>query len=181
MRALVVLVLLAAVRAAAAADPTPPSTPTPPPRTLPEYAQKARFAPAAVRGDDGRIVISDRTLAALAESGHLTTAAATGSPPPPPPAAVDPGVKQRWLRAHAAQRKVVERLERRRSNLLTELDRVRDLSPTARTLAREDALRSDLAALDRDLAAARDELARVVRAARGEGAEPGWFRGAPGG
>lgn len=89
--------------------------------------------------------------------------------PSPTPAA-------RSLAANRCQAVVIARLEARMARLRAELERLRDAPPTARSLAGEDRVREDLRRLDGELEAARDELARIVRAARREGAVPGWFR-----
>jgi len=158
--------------------PTPTAVPTRAPATLAAYAAGRRLEGDAARATDGHIELTNANLGALGERGALTrsdgpvaTPAATRSP-----RAVDPRVKRRWQAAVARTRDAVSRLERRRAALERQLDRVRDARPTARTLAREDALREQLRALDVELGAARSELSKVQRAARRDGAEPGWFR-----
>ena len=57
-----------------------------------------------------------------------------------------------------------------------EIDQIKNLSLTAKTMARLEQSEAKLRLVDNEIAAERAKLARIVRDARRRGAEPGWFR-----
>ncbi len=67
-------------------------------------------------------------------------------------------------------------VERRRSLLEVEIDRIEDGPLTAKNLARLDHAEAKARVLDDEIRRKRAELSRIVREARRHGAEPGWFR-----
>ncbi len=158
--------------------------------SLSDYARKTPLArPAAVGAS---LVISNDTLDALAERGCLTTASPggdevaghQGGPEARAGDRVDEEKKRSsWRRQHRRQAAQVETARaalRALDDRIEELDRRRfEAGPSRRgaSLAgRLDELRSKrrqaVARLERE----RAELAAIVREARRDGAQPGWFR-----
>ena len=168
---------------ARAAAPSP--TPTPSPRSLAQLAARVELDRSALGGADTAVVISNHNLSDLAATGRLTTAEgcaetvapATNSPSPREEAAR----RDRWRTLHRRQRERIfaleEQLARLDLDLAAALETERSRPPgRARRPDRTPALRQRREALAARLERERSELRRIVREARVEGAEPGWFR-----
>ncbi|MCU0235365.1 MAG: hypothetical protein MUE90_15205 [Thermoanaerobaculales bacterium] len=161
------------VGSAFAAD---PPRPTLRPGTLAEYASRVRLRSTGASGAAAGLTLDGTALAELARQGSLTLGAVAVDASLPPPAAATAADRARWRSRYLAQQRVVEGLERRRLRLAGELDRLESGRLSAAAMARIDRAESELRALDEDIRSERAELARIVRDARGHGAEPGWFR-----
>jgi hypothetical protein len=101
----------------------------------------------------------------LAEPGH-----------PDPDSTVDPKVRQRWRSRVLTQSARIATLEARRADVEAEIDRLERGSLDARTLDRIEKAEAKLARVDADIRREKAELSRMVREARKQGAQPGWFR-----
>jgi hypothetical protein len=152
--------------------------PTPRPGTLAAYAEKLTLDRSALGDDTGRVILTNDSVAGLAADGSITLGTVTleGRQKSTTSPAADNAERSRWQAAHRKQRQVIAILERRRSQLELAIDQIENQSLTARTMARLEQLELKMRQLDRDIAAERVELARIVRDARRRGAEPGWFR-----
>ncbi len=177
------MVLVAALASAATVGnpaPTTGPTPTPRPGTLAAYAGRVTLRRPPTADPDAPLEITTDDLSELGVGGALTLGGSTGPPiatPATPLPTPDPGVRERWCHRYAAKRAALHRLETRRKALLDDLDLLQGGRLTARTLARIDQAKAKLDRLDEELRRAEHALAAVVRAARKEGAQPGWFRG----
>jgi hypothetical protein len=153
-----------------------PRSPTPRPGSLAAYAEKVTLDRSTLSDHDGRLILTNESVAALATGGAITLGIVKQANLKKTKKTVDNAERSRWQNAHHNQKEVIVALERRRVGLEVEIDRVENLSLTAKTMASLDLLETKLLQLDRDIAAERAELARIVRDARRRGAEPGWFR-----
>ena len=151
-------------------------SPTPRPGTLAEYASRVRLRSTCAAGAPAGLTLDGAALAELARQGTLTLGAVAVGPAPPPAAAATAGDRARWRSRYLAQQRAIDGLERRRVRLAAELDRLESGRLSASVMARIDRAEIELRALDEDIRSERAELARIVRDARGHGAEPGWFR-----
>jgi hypothetical protein len=122
------------------------------------------------------VILTNDNITALAADGSITLGSVTPAERKEAKSVTDKTERSRWQAAHHRQRQVITGLERRRSQLETEIDQIEDLGLTAKTMARLDRAKSKLRHLDEEIAAERSVLARIVRDARRRGAEPGWFR-----
>jgi len=175
-RGIVFVVTTMAASAAVASTPSP--TPTPRTRTLAEYAGRISLKTSGVADASGQIVISTETLSAIADGGTITIGgiSVTGKARLPTPLAASPSERARWRAAHNKQTRVIVGLERRRALLEIEIHHIGDQSLTIKTMARLQRAEAKLRQLEDEISAERAELARIVRDARRDGAEPGWFR-----
>ena len=157
---------------------TDPPRPTPRPGTLGAYAKNVTLNSSALSNGDGRVVLTNDNVTALAPDGSITlgTVAPAGRKKSKPSGGEGNAERSRWQAAHRSQQQVIVGLERRRSQLETEIDQIEDLGLTARTMARLERAESKLRHLDEEIARERSALARIVRDVRRRGAEPGWFR-----
>jgi len=157
-------------------EPTP--TPTPRPGTLAAYASRTSLDRKAVDGETGQVTITSENLAELAEGGAMTIGPPAEGPPVPIGlrGGADPGVRTRWRARYMRQRRVITKIEGRRTKVEAEIDRIKRGSLSARNLARLDRAREKLQLLDGEIRRERVELGRIVREARRHGAQPGWFR-----
>lgn len=157
----------------AAADPPPP---TPRPGTLGAYARTVTLNRPTSGNVDGRVVLTNACVTELAADGSITLGSVTRADRKKAKSATDKSERSRWQAAYHKQRLVVVALERRRSQLETEIDQIEDLGLTAKTLARLDRAESKLRLIDEEIVQERSALSRIVRDARRRGAEPEWFR-----
>ncbi len=175
-----VVVVLSFALCSSGADPvsSPAPTPTPRPGTLAAYAQQVTLDRSHTSAPGEPLLVTTQDLAEIGAGGALSVGNAPSAIADPGPIPTpDPAVRERWRRRYAAKSAVVHRLEARRAALQDDIRRLEGGRLTARSLARIDQTRSELASLEKELRSAREGLAVVVRAARKEGAEPGWFRG----
>jgi len=155
---------------------TDPPRPTPRPGTLGAYAKTVTLNRSTLGNGDGRVVLSNDSVTALALDGSITLGTVAQADRKKAKSAADNAERARWQAAHRRQRQVIAVLERRRSKLGIEIDQIENQGLTAKTMARLEQLEAQLQQLDGDIAAERAELGRIVRDARRRGAEPGWFR-----
>ncbi len=153
-----------------------PPRPTPRPGSLSAYAQNVTLDRSALGDGTSRLILTNDTIAGLAANGSITLGTVTQVDRKKTKSVADNAERSRWQTAHHKQQQVIAALERRRSQLELEIDQIEDLSLTARTMARLEQSEAKLQMLDREIAAERAKLARIVRDARRRGAEPGWFR-----
>jgi hypothetical protein len=175
--------LIAAVVAIASFSPASVSgsekpRPTPRPGTLGAYAREITIDRSAFGDPDGRVILTNEnvvgfgtgatiTLGAVMTAVHGRSKASSGG------SSAD---RSRVRAAHRKQQQVIADLERQRSLLEVEIRHIDNQSLTPKILARLDRAKSKRRHLDQEISRARDELARIVRDARRQGAEPGWFR-----
>lgn len=153
-----------------------PPRPTPRPGTLAAYAQRIALDRSDLADGEGRVILTNDGVAELAAVGSITLGSVKQADRKPANSVVDSTERSQWQAAHRRQRDVIAGLERRRARLQLEIDQIENLSLTAKTMARLEQSQAKLRLLDREIAAERAELARIVRDARRRGAEPGWFR-----
>jgi hypothetical protein len=124
------------------------------------------------------IVITNDTLDELADGAIVTILTRTAAPDPVlrPDGPVDPKTRETWRRKVLAQSKVIARVEGRRARVVDEISRLERGRLDSRTLDRIEKAEAKLRLIDTELAREKTELSRVVRAARKDGAQPGWFR-----
>jgi septal ring factor EnvC (AmiA/AmiB activator) len=124
------------------------------------------------------VILTNDNVVGLGEGATITLGAVApaGRKKSKPSGGADNAERSRWQAAHHKQRQVIAALERRRSQLETEIDQIEDLGLTTKTMARLERAESKLRHLDEEIARERSALARIVRDARRRGAEPGWFR-----
>ena len=174
LRQAVILCAIGAASATAWTENQPSPTPTIRPRTLGDI--KLKYVP----GSDasGRIVISDANLAKLADRGSVTVGgtATAGTTGPGLRKTPSNSMRERWRKKVLDQKTVIEGLERNRLRIEAQIDLIEDARVTARTLARLKAAGIELRSVEGRIRSARAELGRLVREARRDGAEPGWFR-----
>jgi len=139
---------------------------------------------------DSRLVIDQKTLEKIAKTGRI---AATAQPASGQTAAVSTGkgnpgntVRNRWRRRYAtAAKKIlrvdeqIRRMQQRIAKLRRRLDTSRKVKDQFRIEDEISARESDIAALRKQRQKLMGELDHVVREARHEGAQPGWFRELP--
>jgi hypothetical protein len=171
-----VLIIVSFTAAPGSAADTP--KPTPRPGTLGAYALKVTLDRSALSDRAGRVILTNDNVVGLGEGATITLGAVAPAGPKKskPSGGADNAERSRWQAAHRSQRQVIFALERRRSQLETEIDQIEDLGLTVRTMARLERAESKLRHLDEEIARERSALARIVRDARRRGAEPGWFR-----
>jgi len=172
-QAICVISVLAAVSLVAAESPTP--TPAPRPGSLAAYASRLTLNRSRAGAGADRLMITNDNLEVFAAGGAMTLGSAptNGAAPTKQPDAAE---RARWRKAYHEQREVIAGLERRRTLLEVEIDRIEDGGLTAKNLARLDHAETKARVLDKEIKRERGELARIVREARRHGAEPGWFR-----
>lgn len=152
--------------------------PTPRPGTLGAYARTITLDRSALGGSAAPIILTNDTVADAGKRAAITLGAVItpGRVSSNPASEPDGSRRARWKAAHDRQRRVIEDLERRKSLLELEIDHLENQRLTPKILARLDRAESKRGHFEREIARARQELARIVRDARRHGAEPGWFR-----
>lgn len=152
--------------------------PTPRPGTLGAYARKITLDRSAFGDPTGRVILNNEnvvgigtdatiTLGAVITPAHARSQASSGG------SSAD---RTRVRAAHRKQQKVIADLERQKSLLEIEINHIENQSLTPKILARLERAKSKRRHLEQEISRAREELARIVRDARRQGAEPGWFR-----
>jgi len=157
----------------------PPSpTPAPRPGTLASVALTRSLIRCPGTDPSSPIVITDDNLAELAEGAVVTMVSSTVAEFPE--IAVETGVapktRERWRRKVFAQSKVIARAEAARDVARAEIDRLGRGQLDSRTLDRIAKAEAKLRTADDEIKRAKAELSKIVREARKEGAQPGWFR-----
>lgn len=162
---------------ARAVDPPEP-TPTPQPRTLAALARERPLHrnPDATCGKP--IVITDENLAELSRGAVVTELTSTVAEFIPIEGTddSDPDARDRWRKKVLAQGKVIARLQARRAAVEHKIDRLERGRLDSRTLDRIATAETELREIDLEIGREKSALGRLVRAARKEGAQPGWFR-----
>jgi hypothetical protein len=158
----------------ASAD-TPPLTPTPKPGTLAAYADSITL------DRDSReepLIITTDNLLALGEGGLLTTVARPAGEPfeVNPDSEVDPKIRDRWRKKVLSQRGAIAKLEERRHTVEAEIDRLERGKLDSKTLDRIEKSEAKLRTVEDEIKNEKAQLSRIVRQARKDGAQPGWFR-----
>lgn len=156
----------------------PLPTPTPRPGTLAALAGRTALHRAPGVGTTDPIVITDDNLVALADGAVVTlvTSNAAELPDLPIKTGVDPKTRARWRKKVLAQSKVIAGLEDRRDDVEAEIDRLGRGKIDSRTLDRIAKAKIKLGAVDGEIKSKNAEFSRIIRAARKDGAQPGWFR-----
>ena len=172
----VIVVGLAIAEVGHAADPAP--SPTPKPGTLAAFARSTQLDRSAADPGSGRIVITTDNLARLGEGAALSE---TGPPAAEPPAITtdvrpDPTVRSFWRKKVLAQSRNIARLESHRDRVLEEIDRLERGRLDGRALDRIEKAESKLRQVEGDIKREKARLSNLVREARKQGAQPGWFR-----
>lgn len=164
--------------AAAADPPPPPRKPTPKPGTLAALASTRMLN--RTPGVDGAtaIVITDENLATLGRGASLTVMTATIADPIESPAGVQVNAKirEKWRKKVLAQGGAIAKLEARRADAEAELSRLELGKLDSRTLDRIAKVERKLRAIDAEIRTEKKRLSTIIRDARREGAQPGWFR-----
>jgi hypothetical protein len=176
--AIVAIVAITVSLSSATGSGTDQPQPTPRPGTLGAYARTVTLDRSALGDQTGRLVLTNGKVERIGDGASITlgsveTAKRVVSKPSK---AADSAARERWRSAHQKQRRVIADLERRLSLIEIEIDHIEDQRLTPKTLARLDRAESKRRHLEQEIARAREALARIVRDARREGAEPGWFR-----
>jgi hypothetical protein len=185
------LVLFAAGSFLEAADPTPTTSPTPAAVRrelhLGEYADRATLERDGTTPPEGAVVITNETVGRLGEGGHLTIC----TPDPRPTAGsswsgstatpVPTAVRNRWRRRVEAQNQRIVEAERELARIDARIEALEDAafdggSRAYRLWARLDEARARRRIAEVALRRERTKLSSIMRDARKEGAQPGWFR-----
>ncbi len=160
-----------------AADPPGPQ-PTPKPGTLAAIACSRSLNRVPELDQTGVIVITDDNLNQLGRGAAITLMTSTIADP----SAVetdhrtDPNTREKWRKKVLAQGNVIARLEARRVDTESELNRLERGKLDARTLDRIAKAESKLQTIDAEIRSEKAQLSTIIREARKEGAQPGWFR-----
>jgi len=170
--------VLCAIRPSVATAAEPPApTPTPRPGTLAAVATARPLNRAPGTDGSATIVITNDNLEELGDGAALTvitnTIAEAGEIET---VEIDPKTRERWRNKVLAQGKVIARLQARRTAVVHKIDRLERGKLDSRTLDRIATAEAELRAIDLELGREASALGRLVRAARKEGAQPGWFR-----
>lgn len=170
---------------ASTAQETPTATPVPPRREqrLADYARRNRLERPAAEPDGDPLVITNDTVDRLADHGVLTscTPRARASPAMPRPTPVPASRRAHWRRQVEAQRARIARTTDELARIDARIDSLEDAafdggSKAYRLWAKVDEAKRQRQVVERRLDREQSELSAIVRAARREGAEPGWFR-----
>lgn len=177
-RRLISAVLVFAWFTTASGSAADPPRPTPRPGSLAAYAERTTLDRSVLGDGTGRLILTNESVAGIATGGSITLGTVTpaGAEKSKASNAANDSERSRWQAAHRKQQRVIAVLERHRAKLEIEIDQIDNQGLTAKIMARLDLLEAKLQQLDRDVAAERAKLARIVRDARRRGAEPGWFR-----
>jgi len=162
---------------ATADEPRP--TATPKAGTLAAYASATSLDRSSFAGGEVTpIVITGDNLSELGEGGVFTevTTPAAELVRVELPASADAKTRDRWRKKVLAQRAVIERLEDRRTAVESEIRRIERGRLDSRALDRIEKAEARLRTIDAQIRRAMFELSSIVREARKDGAQPGWFR-----
>jgi hypothetical protein len=171
-------VAVAAWNPVAHASDDPPPRPTPRPGTLAALARSTELRRSPGADGAAPIVITDDNLASLGGEAVFTVLTTTAAEFQPLQLddPVDPATRASWRKKVHAQSRAIAKLEARRSAIEVEIDRLERGRLDARTLDRIERAEAKLQAVDHDLKREKANLSKLIRAARREGAQPGWFR-----
>jgi hypothetical protein len=162
---------------APAAD-EPTTTPTPRPGTLAALASATPLKRGPESDPSATILITNDTLAELGDDAALTVLTSTVAEAVilDIEDRVDPKIRVKWRSEVLAQSKIIARAEAKKDAVRTEIDLLERGRLDSRTLDRIAKAETKLRAADDEIKRAKAELSKIVREARKEGAQPGWFR-----
>jgi len=160
-----------------AAEPPRP-TPTPKPGTLAALAGSRSLQRAPGVDGAGVIVITDENLSSLGKGAALTVMTSTIAETVDLENTdqADPKTREKWRKKVLAQSSVIAKLEAKRIDSESEIDRLEWGKLDGRALDRIAKAEAKLKTIDSEIKRAKARLSSIVREARKEGAQPGWFR-----
>jgi len=160
------------------ADEPPGPRPTPKPGTLAAIASSRSLNRAPELDETAVIVITDDNLDQLGRGAALTLMTSTIAEPAPVETdhRADPKTREKWRKRVLAQGNVIAKLEARRVDAKAEIARLEQGKLDSRTLDRIAKAEGKLQAIDATISSEKAQLSTIIRAARKEGAQPGWFR-----
>ena len=160
-----------------AADPPGPQ-PTPKPGSLAAIACSRSLNRVPELDQTGVILITDDNLNQLGRGAAITLMTSTIAEPAPVETdhRADPKTREKWRKRVLAQGNVIARLEARRVDAEAEIARLEQGKLDSRTLDRIARAEGKLQAIDATIRSEKAQLSTIIRAARKEGAQPGWFR-----
>jgi hypothetical protein len=155
---------------------------------LGEYADRLILDRSGLEDRDSTIVISNRTVDRLSDFGTLSMSGESPVSPGPPlhgvrasPTPVGPARRSHWQRRVRQQRQIIDAVENELALVDVKIDALEDaafeggLRAKSRWVKLAEA-KGRRRVVDRRLQNERAKLAAIIREARREGAEPGWFR-----
>jgi exonuclease VII small subunit len=153
----------------------PSPRPTPRPGTLAALAAERTLTRT---GDSPSIVITDENLASLGAGAAFTRVESPVAEfiEVAAPEGVDPKTRDHWRNKVLAQSEAIARLETKKSAIEDQIDRLERGRLDARALDRIEKAEAKLRAAEAEIERAKQKLSRIVREARKDGAQPGWFR-----
>ncbi len=156
----------------------PGPRPTPKPGTLAAVASSRSLIRAPELDETGVIVITDDNLAQLGRGAALTLMTSTIAGPPPVETdhRADPKTREKWRKRVLAQSSVIARIQARRFDAEAELNRLERGRLDGQALDRIAKAERNLQTIDAEIINEKKQLSTIIRQARKEGAEPGWFR-----
>lgn len=160
-----------------AAEPSDPR-PTPRPGTLAAFADSRSLNRKPGTDETGVIVITDDNLDQLGRGASLTLMTSTIADPTAVEAdrPADSKTREKWRKKTLVQSTAIARLEARRMDAEAELNRLERGKLDGRTLDRIAKVESKLQVIDVEIRSEKAQLSAIIREARKEGAQPGWFR-----
>lgn len=157
---------------------TPGPRPTPKPGTLAAVASSRSLIRAPELDVTGVIVITDDNLNQLGRGAALTLMTSTIADTSVVAAdnSADPKTREKWRKKVLAQSSVIARVEARRVDAEAELNHLERGKLDGRTLDRIAKVEKKLQTIDAEIKDEKARLSTIIRQARKEGAQPGWFR-----
>ena len=157
---------------------SPPPTPTPKPGTLAAVAGSRPLQRVPGLSDTGIIVITDDNLSSLGKNAALTSMTSTIAETDvfEAHADADPKTREKWRKKVLAQSRVIARIEARRVDAEAELNNLERGKLDGQTLDRIANVEKKLQTIDAEIKNEKARLSTIIRQARKEGAQPGWFR-----
>jgi hypothetical protein len=161
-----------------AASSSPPPTPTPRAGTLAAYASATPLDRSVLADQTGPVVITSASLAELGRGASLTELTEPAAEPVTvlEDTEVNGKTREYWRKKVLAQNKVISKLEARRLAVEEEIDRIERGRLDSKGLDRLEKAEEKLRSVDTSIRHEKMELSRIVRMARKQGAQPGWFR-----
>jgi len=158
---------------ARASDPPQP-TPTPRPSTLAALA----MATSATRKGTPSIIITDDNLAKLSDGAVVTmmTTTACKIHETTISADIDPKRRIHWQKKVLAQEKRIATLQQKRTSVEHTINRLERGRLNSRALNDIAEAKAEIENIDSRIRDEKSILSGIVRSARKEGAQPGWFR-----
>ncbi len=160
------------------ADEPPGPRPTPKPGTLAAIASSRSLKRAPELDASAVIVITDGNLDELGRGAVLTLMSSTIADPLPAETEhrTDPKTREKWRKKVLVQGSAIARLEARRVDAEAELERLERGKLDGKALDRIAKAEAKLRAIDAEIRSEKVRLSTIIRDARKEGAQPGWFR-----